>query len=215
MTPTARRARDAALHRHAVDRLLTLYNETSQSERAEGRQWYPNALATAARIARPEHGISIRRAAAIIAVLSPQTRWRQNVAGAARLIDAAAAGTTPTGLPGYPTNHAKALNIAQGAAFGAGVGDAFGGEAPKVRAFYRNIVGGYIYSRCVTLDVWAMRAATGKDGPPPRGARYAKGEGWYQTAAVAVGERPCDFQAIIWLAMRPPAEHERDQEAAP
>lgn len=204
MTPTARRARYAANHRHAVERLLRIYDATSPAERAEGRAWYPEAGAVAARLARPEAGIGILRAAAIIAALSPQVRWRQNVAGAARLIDQCANGQAPRDLPGFPANHAKALKIAEGAE----PETWFGGEAPKVRAFYAAITGDLT---AVVLDVWAMRAATGVYAPPPpRGQRYRATAAWYRTAAKRVNETPRDFQAIIWNATRGALEYERD-----
>ena len=212
VTPTAQRAKNAAEHRHAVDRLVRAYESAAPDVLEDGRAWYPTAQAAAARLARPDAGISTDRAAAIIAALSPQVRWRKNVESAGILIDATAEGTPADSLAldGYPANHAKAFNIAMGRSYGEGEGDAFGGESPKVRAFHRAICGD---ANSVVLDVWAMRCATGKDGPPPSGARYRRAAEWYRAAAAKVGEHPRDFQAIVWLATRGQAENDRDKEA--
>ncbi len=203
-----RRRRDRRRINRAARRLETLYAQASRETIAEGRAWYPRAFAEARELApdAPE------RAAAVIAALSPQTRWRENVAGARALLSCDPLAVATLALPGYRSNHAKAAAIAHaGAPFGQGPGDAFGAEAPKVRAFFAAIVGDLA---SVTLDVWAMRAAYPRwNGRPPSGAAYRRGVAAYRLAAERCGEHARDFQAIIWLHVRGMREHARDASA--
>lgn len=185
-------------------RLIDAYRGAPLAAIEDGRAWYPTAAREAARIARPTDGIDVVRAAAVIAALSPQVRWAQNVVAAERLI-AARGGLSDSTVPGFNANVAKARAIIRGGPL-YGPGDALGGEAPKVRAFWRAICGD---PDSVVLDVWAMRAA-GLDGAPS-GARYRKVAEMYRRAAAKVGEAPRDFQAIVWLATRGLVEHARDR----
>lgn len=216
------RAKYAAEHRHARDRLLAVYAGATDAEVAEGRAWYDTAREIAANLASPADGIDTERAAAIIAVLSPQVRWKENVESARLVIGATLAGRVrmPPGVRAYPSNVRKAQAIVRGAEIGLGPGDGLGGEAPKVRNFWRAIVGD---SDAVTLDVWAMRAAlvrrdiasyTWAKVPTPKRAFYPRAVGWYRDAAERCGETPRDFQAIIWTAIRGVERHRADIAAA-
>lgn len=184
--------------RTMVRRLLALYADTPENVRAAGREWYREGAATVAAIGGElEH----ERAAAIVAALSPRVRWRTNVRMAARIIAGAEVG-------GLPRNIAKAEAIRDGAE----PETALGARAFKVRAFWRNLAGD---GDAVTVDVWAQRAATGRrdDAPPGTARQYDAIADAYRAAARIVGERPCDFQAIIWLSVRPISEHSKDTTA--
>lgn len=193
-----RAARQAA----ATRRLLSLYAATDAETREQGRGWYRDAADQVAKLATPE--LPPDRAAAIVAVLSPRERWRRNLQMAAAII-------TGNPVTGLGRSIAKAQAIMDGAEITGEPGDALGADAPKVRSFWRNLCGD---GDAVTVDVWATRAATGKDlDAPPTPAAYRWIADAYRSAAAKVGERPCDFQAIIWLHVRPSAEHARDQAA--
>jgi hypothetical protein len=127
--------------------------------------------------------------------LSPQVKWRENVASARNFIEGNGS------VQGYPANKAKAERIAKGESPDA----VLGGD--KVRSFFANLIGSRV---AVTVDVWAQRAATGRDLPPPKGRRYRQVARAYTDAAELCCEHARDFQAIVWLATRPAAEHERD-----
>lgn len=177
------------------DRLIRLYESTADALRESGRAWYP----TAERVAAELGGDAVEqpKVAAIIAALSPQTRWRSNVEAANAVLwgDLAEARRHC-----YRANIDKADRIARGA----DPADVLGG--PKVRAFWANLSGD---TDAVTVDVWATRAATAGRRSDP-GNAYARIANAYKAAAWAVGESPRDFQAIIWLAARPDGEHKRD-----
>ena len=184
--------------RQAVRRLLAIYGDTDTATRQDGREWYRTAAATVSSIGGT---LPHDRAAAIVAVLSPRERWRRNIFMARELIE----GREVTGLGG---SIGKAKAILSGAPIGTGPGDGLGGPAPKVRAFWANLCGD---GEAVTVDVWATRAATGgTTDAPGTPKRYGELADAYRAAARKVGERPCDFQAIIWLAVRPSTEHRKD-----
>lgn len=221
MRSRARQARRAAIIGHATRRLVSHHAQASDYCLAAGAQWYPAAQESARAIAencgRPEEW---RRACAVIAALSPQVRWRENLAAARAVIAHAWTGAElaydpwrPTlALPGYASNHRKALAIATGAPFSGDAearGDGFGAEAPKVRSFFANLSGD---AERVTLDVWAMRAAFNGWRAPPSGDAYRRGELAYQRAAELCGMAPRDFQAAIWIHVRGAAEHARDNQ---
>lgn len=182
-------AEDAA----CVRRLLALYADTSDELRAEGREWYPAARAVVAGLAAFAP-FDNERVAAIVAALSPREKWRRNVKLAADCIG----GQTPACL-GRSALNACAIRD------GADPADVLRG--PKTYAFWQNLSGD---GDAVTVDVWATRAALGRDDIDAPGHKYTRLANVYRKAAERVGERPCDFQAIIWLAVRPAAEHKRD-----
>jgi hypothetical protein len=197
MTPRSRQAKYAAEHRWMVSRLLGAFEVAPSSAKLEGRRWYAEAEAEVRAMAE-RNGYDRITTAAVIAALSPQTRWRENLANADALL-----ARKPLPSPGYQANLEKASAII----YGMPPLDVLGG--PKVRSFFGNLIGA---ADIVTVDVWAQRAATGRDLPPPKLARYKRIARAYRQAAAIVGEHPRDFQAIIWHATRGLTEHHRDVE---
>lgn len=190
----SQQARNAANHRHFRDRLVAAY-ESADAEAVEaGRLWYPTGEKVIAKLAA-DYIVGIPAAAGIVAVLSPQQKWRYNIESARSIL--AGHGR----IMGYGTNVAKAKRIAAGEPADAIVG------GPKVRNFWANLRGS---REAVTIDVWAQRAAAGRNLAPPKGPQYLRVVKAYRAAAAQCGEAPRDFQAIIWLCTRPRAEHLRD-----
>lgn len=114
------------------------------------------------------------------------------------MIDAAEAGQPEPIVAGLPANRAKAWRIANGADPALVLG------GPKVRAFFANITGDH---DAVTVDVWAARAAEGRDNPNgPTGGRYAAIADAYRLAAASRGVSPRECQAAIWVHVRGAAE---------
>jgi hypothetical protein len=199
MTRRQRQARYAAEHRHWRDRLLRRFETASADALEGGGLWYPRAEAVIAELA-DRHGVARPRVAAIIAVLSPRQRWRKNVESAVRVLEGEA-----WRAAGYAANRTKAERLAAGAP----LADVIGGD--KVTAFWANLIGS---REAVTVDTWAARAAYGLDRPlpdQPKGTRYTRLARAYRAAAESAGIPPREFQAIVWLAVRPASEFEKDE----
>lgn len=197
MTIRQRQAKHAAEHRHMRDRLLAIFDAASPAVLEAGGLWYPRAEDVIADLSR-EYQIGRPRVAAIVAVLSPRQRWRKNIEGARAALEGEA-----WRAPGYAVNREKAEAIRAGAPIAAIVG------GDKVTNFWANLIGS---RAAVTIDVWAQRAALGYlHRHQPKAGRYQRLVAAYRAAAERAGVPPREFQAIIWLATRPPAEHERDE----
>lgn len=196
MTRRQRQAKHAAEHRHMRDRLLRLYGAANGNVLEAGRLWYPVAEGIVADMSR-EFGLGRPSVAAIIAVLSPQQRWRKNVAGARAVLEG-----RPWAAPGYAANREKAERLCEGES----PLTVLGGD--KVTNFWANLNGS---REAVTVDRWAQHAALGFFYQhQPKDGRYARLARAYRAAAKMVGETPREFQACVWLALRPAIEHERD-----
>jgi hypothetical protein len=179
--------------RHAVARVDGWLTVATAQDLADGLAWYDRARGHAETMAA-ESGLSVRQCAGVIAALSPRCQWATNVAGARRMLLAAAAGEGEPVVGGVRSNRAKAWAIAQGA----DPGDVLSG--PKVCAFFANIMGDV---ESVTIDVWAARAAEGRENPhAPKRRRYRLCEETYRRAARRHGITPRDAQAAVWTVYR-------------
>lgn len=196
MTKRQRQAKYAAEHRHMRDRLLAIHENAAPAVIDAGRLWYPSAENVIADLSR-EFQLGRPRVAAIVAVLSPRQRWRKNIEGARHVL-----GGEAWRAPGFDTNRTKALALLAGAP----LANIIGGD--KVTSFWANLIGS---RTAVTVDVWAQRAALGYYHQwQPKDAAYCRLVRAYRVAAEMVGETPREFQAIVWNAIRPAIEHERD-----
>lgn len=196
MTAKQKQAKHAAEHRHMRDRLLAIFATAGSDALEAGGLWYPTAEDVVRSLAH-EHGVSTPRVAGIVAVLSPQQRWRYNIRSARAILQG-----EPWAVGGYHANRDKAQRLMDGEP----VLDVVGGS--KVTSFWANLYGS---REAVTVDVWAQRAALGHNHPhQPKGARYRRLVKAYRAAAGMAGLPPREFQAIIWLATRPRGEHLRD-----
>jgi hypothetical protein len=213
MTPAARDfERDL---REAPARLVGIWRDADPSVRRDGAAWYAEARRAARALAREAPpGIGPVACAAVIAALSPRTRWAENlryaraaVRAASRVADddflasivggreeairgAVWTATEPVGLSDPRRKAARILA-------GENPDQVLGG--PKVRAFWRNLCG----SDDVTVDVWAQRAALGRfEAAAPSGRRYDAIADAYRRAARRVGVPAPVLQAGVWIAVR-------------
>lgn len=164
--------------------LATLWAEASPRTKREGLRWYADAERLAHEIAR-EHRWTVQRAAGIIAALSPRTTWAENV----RYARACARGER---VPTLTHCRRKAEAIRDGAPVWQTL------KGPKVRAFYRAIIGD---KRAVVVDSWMLRAiGHHRDKATDRQyERAARAIAWAATWACV---SPRDFQAVIWCHVR-------------
>lgn len=207
-TPTGRQARQRAIARNrdalpSVDarHILATLARATPADEATGMAWYRNAHATAETLATGAD-VPTPAAVGIIAALSPQTGWNENVGRAARF------------LTHRVTDHfPDAINKAERILSGADPADVLGGR--KVRSFYVNILRPD-RAGAVTVDRHALTIALGvlptdaqrhriratAQRALERPGVYATTAGAYRAAARAVGILPHEVQAITWTTWR-------------
>lgn len=175
-----------------VERIEREYAALDDVTQHLGALWYDRSKRDVARLARlAPRGIGHSRAAAILAVLSPQTQWVQNWEFATRICQAARAGSRMPAIGGFPANRRKAWRIA-------------GGEnprevvrGPKVTAFWRALAGD---PDAVVLDIWMFRTFGLPDTPTER--VYLATAERFLAAARNLGVTARELQASIWLGTR-------------
>lgn len=171
---------------------------------AAGLGWYDVARAEA-RLLADAHNVSLARAAAVIAVCSPLTRWAQN------LEDAWAAFGDERMRHTLPRNQAKAWRLAQD---GEPISHVLSGK--KVRSFAMNIWG---YTQTTTNDTWVGRAlGIGEKDLFSTVGVYEAVTDAFRIVAGILGWTPAQTQAVFWLQTK--FEHgltstEREQYALP
>jgi len=181
------------------------FRAASATDREHGREWYDRAHRLARELAASTEPAdmddAVRRAAAVIAVLSPVTSWPQNVA----MARAAYYGWPVKGLG---RNIAKAKAIMSGADPDTVV------SGRKVRAFWATIVDPSL-SDAVVVDRHAIDIALGTVTDDATRSRIVGRKGGYEAIAAAyhraariltreLGEpiSPAQVQAITWVYWR-------------
>lgn len=167
-----------------VQRLVALVARAPASAHELGGSWYSEAGRACARMARA-YGCSKATACGVVAALSPRLQWAPNV----RAADAVLAGATPTGV--FRASLAKAKRIAAGEAPLRVL------SGPKVRAFYRALMGD---ESAAVVDVWVLRAVGWARTVTAKA--YARIARALTLAAARVGMTVARLQAVAWVAVR-------------
>jgi hypothetical protein len=191
--------------RHSVARVDGWLTVATAQDLANGLEWYDRARRIADDLAA-ESGLSVapvrrgdRRLVAALPV--GHQRGRRPDDGARRR-----RGDPQPVVGGVLSNREKAWRIAQGA----DPDDVLSG--PKVCAFFANIMGD-VHS--VTVDVWAARAAEGRENPhAPKRRRYRLIAESYRRAGERRGMHPRDVQAAVWTVYRRTHGYQYDPAAA-
>jgi hypothetical protein len=183
-----------------ADRILEVWGQATDAEHADGRAWYPAAghiADTVAELARAHgatFGDSDRSAGAgIVAALSPQCSWDENITRALAFAD----GLGPIG--GLADGVGKSTAIAAGAH----PGEVLGGR--KVRSFWHNIIG---HRHHVTVDRHAVAIVYGRPLDDreikvlERCGAYTYIAAVYRAVARRLAVDPATLQAVTWLAWR-------------
>ena len=197
-----RKRNGLTLHRHkAVSNILAW----AQVSDGTGAGFYPAALDICEKMA-DETGTPVHIVAGIVAALSPQTAWDENIISARELLS----GKRPKMQTG--ARIAKAEAIWDGVSLSAqDVARILNG--PKITAFYWNILGD---EDAVTVDSHAVTVALCRPhelkrdsgnfwpslGAPPVAAQYRFLAGCYATAAKKIGCTPSELQARTWATIR-------------
>ena len=179
---------DPATMAARIDAVLA---SATESEVIDGHRWYKSA-ADIARIVAAGHDIDQSAGAGIIAALSPQSSWDENITRALAHADGDMVGA-----------FGDALRKADAIAAGGRPADVLGGR--KVRSFWRNIDGRDQY---VTVDRHAVAIVYGR-ALSDREIKVLEKLGAYTIIAAAYraaarrhGIAPSTLQAITWLAWR-------------
>jgi hypothetical protein len=173
------------------ENILEVYRAATESERAEGLDWYSAARTFATGLA-DRYGITLDAAAGIVAALSPRRPWADNMAAADTLCRTGDVG----GLSLF-VNRAKAIRD------GAAPLDVLRG--PKVRAFYAAIMGD---GDAVCIDRHAFDVAYGAATDDKtrkqldRVGEYARFADAYRAAAETAGTTAAAMQATTWVVWR-------------
>lgn len=174
--------------RYAMN-IITAYANATEDQKLKGKQWYPVAHDLAEMIS----GGDVRKGAGVIAALSANKSWSENVKLSARAF-----------ASGKATGHTKVM-LTKATRI-------MNGEAPenllpmdlKTGNFYRCIVNPSD-PESVCVDRHAHDVAVGRAyGNEERGlsskSRYNVIADAYRRAAKHLGMVPCELQAIVWVA---------------
>lgn len=183
-----------------VENITAVYHQATNYERTKGSVWYDLANGIAQKLSN-ESGYTVTQCAAVIAALSPQTSWYQNIQLAHKvLVDGEVFGIHTSDvmrkcdLIMNDWQHATDPFV-----MGAYV---FGTKGHKTESFFHNIMGD---TGVVTLDRHAIDIALGSDKPERfwiTEKRYFAMAEAYMLAALQLGIQPSQLQAITWLAWR-------------
>jgi len=182
---------------HVEDAWQDLVSRANKVQVEAGLGWYSVAHEEAVLLAAEDECMSVDRAAAIIAVLSPMCRWQGN------LDDAWSVVTGGTATHALPENVRKAKRLAALEP----LDDVVGGC--KVRAFWQNIADP-VHTGEIVVDTWVARAV----GVNPIeafgvvGVYEAVADG-IRLVARRMRMRGNQCQAIGWVVIRD--EHVRGQ----
>jgi len=175
----------------SVNNVLRVYRAATPEQVAKGAQWYHEAHSLALAL----DPINPRRAAGVIAALSPQKRWKQNVALAVRAFaDGEASGHTKQSCT-------AATRILAGEDFDLVL------KGPKIRAFAATITDP-AFTDSVVVDRHAHDIAVGQvtddltRGRALRGKRYDVFSALFVAAAERAGVAPSVMQATTWVQWR-------------
>jgi hypothetical protein len=180
--------------------IIAWYRKASIEHRVQGMLWYAQANEFAQALGST-YDTPVSLVAAVIAALSPGANWEQNKVDTVNLLDAHIHGRDCV-VTTYGPNKVKAFQLASKTFNPLEV---LGKRGRKVRAFWQLIADPL--SDVVCIDRHAVRAATGKDlewchKRLGRVGVYDKIQQAYRNAAYALGVRPHQCQAVVWLAYK-------------
>ena len=185
-----------AHRRRVIDNLTDIGNSLTTYEVIAGMGWYRGAENLARRLAY-RYGCTKHQAAGVIAAMSPNQTWANNI----RMAEEALAGNPR----GFASAVARVKRILAGGSI-IGTFPEPTGKSHKIREFYRAISGN---PNAVVIDRWALRAAWGNHADIKNLERvgvYHMVADCYREVAEMFDMTPRDFQAAVWIHVR--GDHE-------
>lgn len=187
-----------------VRNILKVYRNASPEDVDKGLHWYDQAKLDAEDIASL-YSLPVRAVVGVMAALSPNNKWHQNIKDADAMCKAWACGDSLSDFKvcSYNTMKAKAWSILEDELNDdTDILSRLNGQ--KIRSFYSNIMG----LDEVTIDGHALNIALGKretlkDAKTNMGKKqYRELQGAYVRAAKRVKVKPHVLQAITWTTWR-------------
>ena len=183
----------------ATKNIARFARRATAKQRLAGARWYDEANSFCSTLA-VHHGFPVSAIAGCLAALSPQCSWSENLLGTIAMVRTRRVSESASI---YPANATKAFGIVHENVRPEAV---LGGN--KVKAFYANVLNPR-YSKAVTVDTHAARAAFGKYDLTRQEQSFvfrAKGNRIIQQAYRNVAKRyhilPMKLQATVWLRVK-------------
>lgn len=179
-------------HRTMVARLVRHFNNATPRDIRQGETWYDSAREIAEALAAGTP-YTVKQTAYVIAALSPNVAWDENITSATLAVEGHKAGTRWELWrgAGYDTNKRKASDILDGNT------DALRG--PKVTNFANGILGD---TEACTIDLWMLRSIGVDETLNVTPKRWQAINAAIREAAAKCGYNTCTFQAIVWSKVR-------------
>lgn len=179
-------------HDNMVMRLKAHFNSATERDIQQGETWYDDAREIADALAIGT-GYSVEQTASVIAVLSPNVAWKENVEAALLAVEGHFNGVPHNRWrgAGYGENKIKASAILDG--------DLTRLRGPKVTNFARGILGD---TEACTIDIWMLRSIGCDDKMNVTPKRWLAINAAIREAATDCGYDVRTFQAIVWSKIR-------------
>lgn len=188
-------------HTELVANIKSVYFDADSAQLVDGSNWYSDA-ANLARSLSNNSRYSVAQTAGVIAALSPNTGWGQNVRLAIRMIESE--GKMRGGALG--ANIAKASAILDTEFEHEIAAILFGKNANKVLAFWRGIMAdGKTEEVCIDRHAFCIAVNSREmtnDIPDLTKNRYAAIAAAYREAAIGTPFTAAQVQAITWVVWR-------------
>lgn len=180
-----------------IANIRSIMDRATSEQWSVGMDWYDRAHRYCDTIA-DRTGLPLDAIAAAMAALSPRNRWKSNVIGTLTVAEYVTGKRDDLPYCGtFNVNRDKAERILRNPSRWATILSGI-----KVTSFVANIAL-RDYSR-VTVDVWAVRAATNGERDVVKSDRdYREIEAAYITVAGEYGIAPAQAQAIAWSVANP------------
>ena len=179
-----------------VKNIVAVYNEATPEEKEYWGKWYHHAKENVQDLAK-KYNLPFPITAAVVAVLSPGNKWKNNLLAADRLLgNNANPSEPPKVISGYPRQIARAQDILNS-------GDVGKVTGPKVTVFFQSLLSPETVEKHLVLDghainIWRGEKPNLKQISMPNKAERQKMLEDYQTAAEQLGVPVQAIQAVTW-----------------
>lgn len=179
-----------------VKNIVAVYNEATPEEKEYWGKWYHHAKENVQELAK-KYNLPFPITAAVVAVLSPGNKWKNNLLAADRLLgNNANPSEPPKVISGYPRQIARAQDILNS-------GDVGKVTGPKVTVFFQSLLSPETVEKHLVLDghainIWRGEKPNLKQISMPNKAERQKMLEDYQAAAEQLGVPVQAIQAVTW-----------------